>query len=475
MPPPRTGSFEPSEAWSRAREPVFWLDGALAIAWVNPAWELLTGYQAETVIGTTCQAHGPNRTGDVGDLAASFHPPSEALAGQPVATPTLILHASGERLWQRIEFWPFCDQEASLIGVLGVVRPIDADQSAPDTQADCLHVELLELRRRLQERFGFDSLIGTGPAHSRLLEQVRLASATTLPVLIFGEIGTGKGHVARAIHHNGPDLKRPLLTFDCDALPPEVFERELFGAGTDEAVEHDRSAFPRGQSHDRWALKDGATVLIREIFKLPRDLQTRLVSSLKSRVRLVATTTLDPDSALESEQVRPELYFALTSLVLRLPPLRQRRNELPALAQHFLERANARGAPQRTGFSSRAISALTEYDWPGNLRELVRVIDYAHGHPHSVGPIVELDALPASIRGNLGGAFQPPSPPCVVRPLDELLAEIERRLIENALRQARQNKSRAADVLGISRPRLYRRIKELGLPDDSPEGPVSSD
>jgi DNA-binding NtrC family response regulator len=475
MQPHQTGSFEPSEAWSRAREPVFWLDGALAITWVNPAWERLTGYQAQTVIGTTCHAHGPSRSSDTGELAASFYPPSEALAGQPRATPTLILHASGARLWHRIEFWPFCDHEATLIGVLGVVRPIGDDQSAPDSHADRLHVELLELRRQLHERFGFDSVIGSGPAHSRLLEQVRLASATTLPVLIVGEIGTGKYHVARAIHHNRPDREHPLLTFDCEALPPEVFERELFGAGTDDAALYDRTAPARGRSQERPVLKDGATVLLREIFKLPRDLQLRLVSSLKSSVRLVATTTLDPDTALETDQVRRELYFALTTLVLRLSPLRQRRDELPALAQHFLERANARGGQQRTGFSTQAVSALTEYDWPGNLPELARVIDYAHGHPQSVGPIVELDALPASMRGSLGGAFQPPRPLCAVRPLDELLAEIERRLIENALRQARQNKSRAADLLGISRPRLYRRIKELGLPDDSPEGPVSSD
>jgi DNA-binding NtrC family response regulator len=106
------------------------------------------------------------------------------------------------------------------------------------------------------------------------------------------------------------------------------------------------------------------------------------------------------------------------------------------------------------------------YDWPGNLRELARVVDFAHACPGRHGSNIEQDDLPASIRGNLGAGFAPPSPPSPIEPLDDILTQVERRLIETALRQARRNKSRAADILGISRPRLYRRIKELNLPDE---------
>ncbi len=108
------------------------------------------------------------------------------------------------------------------------------------------------------------------------------------------------------------------------------------------------------------------------------------------------------------------------------------------------------------------------YDWPGNLPELARVIDHALGRPAADAPLIAPEDLPATIRGSLGGAFNPPTPPAAVKPLDELLTEVERRLIETALRQSRSNKSRAAEILGISRPRLYRRIKELNLPDDEP-------
>ena len=192
-------------------------------------------------------------------------------------------------------------------------------------------------------------------------------------------------------------------------------------------------------------------------------------------MRLIATTSGDPETALRLDRLRPDLYHAITPLVLRLEPLRQRRHDLPLLAQNFLERANDRWACYCAGFTPAALEALEAYDWPGNLRELARVVDRAHVQARSRastggqdgGTLIDVDDLPASIRGNLGAAYLPPSAAQPVKPLDELLTEIERRLIETALARARQNKSRAAELLGISRPRLYRRIKELNLPDDS--------
>ncbi len=465
MPTPRVPAFEPNPLWQRAREPIFWLDPALKLVWVNRAWEELTGHAASSVVGLTCQAHGPTRAGDPADLAASFHPPPEAMAGQPAGSTTLIYHAGGEALWRRVEFWPFRDENDRLIGMLGTVRPTDARTSVPDSEGNKLHVELLEIRRRLQKSYGLDSLIGFGPAHRRLLDQIRLAVGSGVPVLIVGEPGTGKRQVARTIHQQGPGRQRPLIAFDCEALPAEILERELFGPPDVDATESDSH---RGPRRSRLSLSDGSSLLIDEILSLPRDLQARLVEALDPRVRLLATTTLEPEGALRADRLRPELYFAITTLVLRLYPLRERRDELPALAQHLLERANQRGGPQRAGFAPEAIAVLLAYDWPGNLPELARVIDHALARPAGEGQPIAPEDLPATIRGNLGGAFTPPAPPGPLQPLDELLTEVERRLIETALRQSRSNKSRAAEILGISRPRLYRRIKELNLPDDEP-------
>ncbi|MCA1686601.1 MAG: transcriptional regulator, partial [Planctomycetia bacterium] len=231
-----------------------------------------------------------------------------------------------------------------------------------------------------------------------------------------------------------------------------------------------------GPGCPRLALTEGSTLILGDVLDLPRDHQSRLAGSLDSRTRLIATTASDPDAALAAERLRPDLYYALTTLVIRLAPLRDRLDELPVLAQHHLERANLRNARQRSGFSEEALRTLVGYDWPGNVRELVRVVESAHGR--GVGDAIEADDLPAAIRGHLGAAYTLPATPPPVAPLDELLTLVERRLIENALTRSRHNKSRAAELLGISRPRLYRRIKELNLPDEpepSDEAPVAHD
>ena len=451
----------------QAREPAFWLTAGLKLIWVNRAWEELTGHPVASVAGLVCHAHGPTRAGDLPGLGGSFYPPPEALSGRPAGAKTLVVHAGGERRWRRVEFWPFHDEKGNLFAFLGLVRSLEDPPMAPDSESQRLRTELLEVRDRLLGRFGLDNLIGRGPAHRRLLDQVVAASASTVPVLVVGEPGTGKRLVAHAIHQIGDRNHAPVVPLDCKALPPEILERELFGPG-------DRHG--DASEHPRLVLPEGSTLLIGDILDLPRDHQSRLASALDSPVRLIATTTSDPDDALASERLRPDLYYALTTLVIRLSPLRDRLDELPLLAQHFLERANLRGGRQRGGFGEPAIRTLLGYDWPGNLCELARVVEESHGR--GVGDVIEADDLPAAIRGHLGAAYAPPAlhPPHI--PLDELLTRVERRLIENALSRTRHNKSRAAELLGISRPRLYRRIKELNLPDEpeaSDELPIGPD
>ncbi len=452
---------------------MFWLDAGLRVSWVNRAWEELTGQPAESVMGLACASYGPSVAGEPADIAATLLPPPEAVAGQPAGTLTLFLHAGGARLWRRIEFWPFRDQGGALLAILGQVRDTSAPPSVPDSPAHQLRVSLMELRDRLHRSFGFESLIGTGPAHQRLLEQVRLAGASTAPVLILGEPGTGKRLVARAIHQAGSQRNQPFVPLDCEALPAEVLERELFAPSLPIGPTDDSQPAGPASSRSRLTLADGTSLVIGDILALPRDLQARLAESLDGRVRVIATTTGDPEAAVKSERLRPELYYKLTVLVLPLLPLRERREDLLLLAQHLLERANQRTGSRCGGFSPQAVAAIQAYDWPGNIGELARVIDAAHGQVHARSqaengiPWIDVGDLPASIRGHLGAAYLPPSAAQPVKPLDELLTEIERRLIETALSKSRQNKSRAAELLGISRPRLYRRIKELNLPDDS--------
>ncbi len=464
MASPRLGVRRLDAVLQHAREPVFLLDAERRLAYVNRAWEELTGFPAESAVGLTCNPHGPTHAGDLAGLGGSFCPPPEAMEGRPCGGPTLLVRADSERLWRRLEFWPFHDSRGTLLCLLGLVRPAEAPPHAPDADSHRLRADLMEVRARLHDRHGFDALIGRGPVHRRLLDQVGAAAAADLPVLVVGEPGSGRRFVARTIHRRSARAERPLIAVDCPALPPQDFERTLFATSGN------------GNDAPAFDLPEGSVLLLTEVSDLPRDLQARLMAAIDAgtAVRLMATTALDLERARREERLRPDLYYALTGMVIPLAPLRERLDELPLLAQHILERANHGGSRQREGFAPEAMEALLAYDWPGNLRELARVVD----HAHAVGrdDLIGRDDLPAEVRGNLASAYTPPPMPPSVTPLDDLLTQLERKLIEQALRRARQNKSRAAELLDISRPRLYRRIKELSVPDvpEPPDGPEAS-
>jgi DNA-binding NtrC family response regulator len=475
-------AFRPDQLWQQAREPLFWLDPAMRLSWVNRAWEVLTGYPGASVLGLPCIPISPEDEGTANDLAASFAPPAEAVHGQPAGQLSRAVRGDGQTLWLRVEFWPFNERDGKLIGLLGQAREQANSTSVPDSKTSHLRVQLMRLREELRRAVGFESLLGSGPAHARLLQQIRLAAASAVPSLIVGEPGTGRRLIGRIIHELGPLREDPLILLDCEALPAEAIERELIklrqsseASPTTPRVEGDPSPEPLQQPGT------ASTLLIGDVLALPRDLQLQLEELLPHcrSVRMIATTAGDPEAAVSSERLRPDLYHAMTALVLRTLPLRKRREDVPLLAQHLLERVNRRTGFYCGGFDDSAISALEAYDWPGNVRELERVIAAAHERARNrLGgetPVftIEVIDIPGSIRGNLGAAYLPPTDARPSKPLDELLTEIERRLIETALSRARQNKSRAAELLGISRPRLYRRIKELNLPDENDPVPES--
>ncbi len=349
MAPPRATAFKPDQLWQHAQEPLFWLDQGLRFAWVNRAWEELTGHPAEVILGQTCAAYAPADGTEPADVAASFVPPPEAIDGQPTGSLTTIVQASGERLWKRVEFWPVRDRSGALIGLLGQVREAAAPPSVADSRASALRVRLMELRQRLQASHGSESLVGTGPAHLRILDQVRLAANSSAAVLIVGEPGTGKKYLARVIHHLGASRGHALVAIDCEALPAGVIERQLFGTHPPEAGE-DHDGAPTASLPGRLSLAAGSTLLISDVLALPRDLQARLASVLDGPVRLIATTSGDPETAMAQERLHPALYYGLSALVLRTLPLRDRRQDVPLLAQWFLERATS--APARPAGAS---------------------------------------------------------------------------------------------------------------------------
>jgi DNA-binding NtrC family response regulator len=334
-----------------------------------------------------------------------------------------------------------------------------------------LEREVARLKGELNERYGFEHLIGSTPAMLRLLERMRAAARTTSNVLISGESGTGKELVARAIHHGGERARGPFKPINCAALPRELIESELFG--------HVRGSFTNAvQDHEGlFRAAHGGTLFLDEIAEMPRETQAKLLRAIEEgRVRpvgsteevavdcrIIAATNRDPLASVKKGALREDLYYRLSVISLEAPPLRERLEDVPLLVQHFVAQFNERLGKRIRGFEGRAIEALMKYAWPGNIRELrnlvegvfamvdgdeIRVADL----PPKVAPRPSLEDTPAVLA------------PDTVPPLEETLRSIERDLIVRALRIAEGNKSRAAELLGVSRKRIYRKLEEYGVP-----------
>ena len=303
--------------------------------------------------------------------------------------------------------------------------------------------------------------IGVSRPMQELYALIRKVASSSLPALITGETGTGKELVARALQTPAAG-RAPFVTVNCAALPELLLEAELFG--------HERGAFT-GADRDKPGLFETAhqgILFLDEIGELPLALQPKLLRALEdgevrrvgSRqtrrvdVRIVAATNRDLEGAVQSGEFREDLFWRLNVVALHVPPLRERTADIPLLAEHFLSQLARRHATSVERISSSAISFLTAYPWPGNVRELRNVIEGAAAL--GTGPSIEPSNLPARIRevGAAGGVLAGAS----ARILS--LRELERRYIQEVLRQTEGNRSRAAEILGLDRKTLYRKLQD---------------
>ena len=320
-----------------------------------------------------------------------------------------------------------------------------------------------ELRTQIDKRFGIDGMIGETAEMQRLYEQVRLIAPTKANVLLLGESGTGKEVLAKALHHASPRARKPFVAVHCAALPETLLESELFG--------HERGAFTGAVSRrpGRFELADGGTILLDEIGEVPLSMQVKLLRVLEAReiqrvggtenvkvdVRIIAATNRDLADEVAEGRFREDLYYRLNVVSLTLPPLRSRRADIAILSKHFLAdlaRENNREVPE---LSAEALAKLTAYHWPGNVRELRNVLENTFVFLR--GKTIEPKDLPNTLvpsEAPTDGIFLPLGLP---------LEEIETQYLKKTLTLCDGNRTKAADVLKISRRTLQRRIKELGL------------
>ena len=330
-------------------------------------------------------------------------------------------------------------------------------RKAAEKQA--LVIENRVLQARVDELQGAGQIIGTSPAILRTLELVNQVAPSTATVLIQGESGTGKELIANAVHHGSPRRARPFIKVNCAALPETLLESELFG--------YERGAFTGAvaRREGRFELADGGTLFMDEIGDLSLATQAKLLRvlqegeferlggtrTLKVDVRLVAATHADLATLVREKGFREDLFYRLNVITIQIPPLRERREDIPLLAQHFLGRYAVKNAKTITGFTDEALDLLQSYAWPGNVRELENVIERAVVLTR--GSMIS----PADLPETLAGADQAARHRVIS--VGTPLEEVEDRLIEETLRYARGDKTLAAKLLGIATRTIYRRMK----------------
>jgi transcriptional regulator with GAF, ATPase, and Fis domain len=328
-----------------------------------------------------------------------------------------------------------------------------------------MNSENLRLRREVEGRGRFESLVGTSPVMRKLAETIGGVLESDCNVLIAGESGTGKELVAKAIHYNGPRRKRKFLAVDCGALPENLLEAELFG--------HARGAFT-GADRDRIGLiqeADGGTLFLDEIANTTLALQARLLRVLQEHevrrlgenttrqvdVRILAATNADVGTLVTQGRFRQDLYYRLNVVTIEVPPLRQRREDIPLLVDHVLRERARQGRPAKP-LGPGILAALARHDWPGNVRELENMIErLIILSPGSV--VMEAD-LPDGIR--LGAPARGPGE----NGGGNGHKTGEQLMIEDALRRFRGDKAKAARFIGWNRQKLYRRMRSFGIPTD---------
>jgi DNA-binding NtrC family response regulator len=358
-------------------------------------------------------------------------------------------------------------------------------------------VEISQLRTRLASRDSYFDIVGSSRAMQEIYELIEGVAESDANVMIFGESGTGKEMIANAVHFRSRRSKAPFVKINCAALPKELIESELFG--------HTKGAFT-GAATDKTGLigrASGGSLMLDEIGEMPLELQPKLLRVLQERVytslgsektqtadfRLISATNLNPEQAVSEGRLREDLYYRINTIPIRVPPLRERAEDVQHLAEHFLRVYSVKYRRSVRDFSQAAWSKLFEYKWPGNVRELQNIVERAVLLAKT--DIIEVEALPFSDLLPTENVARPAAAPAAplsapaqstlqefcrsiidLAPLPQaggetmtLFEQLEGPLVKAALSRTAGNKQAAADLLGIYRPRLYNILKRHHLDD----------
>ncbi|MBW8877268.1 MAG: sigma-54-dependent Fis family transcriptional regulator [Acidobacteria bacterium] len=336
-----------------------------------------------------------------------------------------------------------------------------------------LTAENRSLKEQLRQRFAFDNIIGKSKPMQQVYELIQLAAPSKSNIMVLGESGTGKELVAKAIHHHSRRSGGPFITVNSGSMPADLLESNLFG--------HVRGAFTGAVTSKKglFELADGGSVFFDEIGNIPVDTQAKLLRVIQERefmrlggleiirvdVRIIAATNADLEAAVQQGHFREDLYYRLNVITVSLPPLRQRTEDVPLLAQHFLAHyARENEKPIRT-ISPQAMELLLDYHWPGNVRELENAIERAV--VLSTGEVLTEELLPSSVRLRESSGLLPPTLPSNGIAFKDAVSEYERQIIIRALQSCGGVQKRAAELLQVKPTTLHEMMKRLNISSES--------
>jgi len=337
--------------------------------------------------------------------------------------------------------------------------------------------EVQVLRDEISSLVQTERIVGNSPAMQEVYKTVGKVAKADATVLITGESGTGKELVAEALHYNSNRRSGPIVKVSCAALPETLLEAELFG--------HEKGSFTGAmtQRRGRFEMADKGTIFLDEIGEMSLPMQTKLLRVLQERkiervgsslpikvdIRIICATNKDLQRQVEQQRFRDDLFYRLNVINIHMPPLRDRKEDIPALVEHFLAKHRYSATAQPAAISEEALKRLMEYDWPGNVRELENVVERAV--VLSRGQIITSRELPFGDHEGDGHEEEGGDEVSVEKSFfKKSVAQFEKDLIMKALRDATGNRSKAAEMLGIYRRLLYAKIKEYGLEGYPPKG-----
>jgi len=423
---------------------IFTIDSEGRITSFNHMAEVLTGYSRDEVLGRPC--HQVFKADICETECVLKHSIETRERSEAVEVNVITKH--GKKIPIAISTAALVDLDGRVLGGVEMFRDLSA---------------VTELRKRLLGSYVFEDIVSKSPAMRKIFERIPLVANSQSNVLIEGESGTGKELVARAIHNLSPRRGRPFVAVNCAALPDHLLESELFG--------YRKGAFTDAKKDKpgRFEVAEGGTILLDEIGDLSAPLQVKLLRTLEAKeytplgeniprkadVRVLACTNRDLERQVQKKRFRSDLYFRLNVVRLVLPPLRERREDIPLLVDHFIRRFNALQGRRIARCSERVLAVLMGYGFPGNIRELENAIE--HAFVVCIGDTVQVDDLPPHIVESV--TLSRSTQPTRMLPLDSAEAET----IRDALARHMGSRKHAAAELGISRNTLWRKMKRYNI------------